>query len=198
MAIADSQQPINPKTSVPKTHFVTGNTSKFQEVRAVIPGLVQLPLELSEIQSLDPYAVIKHKLTQASARHPTRLIVEDTSLVFNCLGGQLPGTLIKWFEASLDNAGLADLVSRYTDHTAIARSVIGYSDGQGGTHYFTGQVSGKIVTPRGTVSVFGWNNIFEPTGYTKTFAEMTIAAKNRLSMRGQAARLLAAHLQSLN
>lgn len=166
--------------------FVTGNASKFQEITAVIPGIVQLNLDLDEIQGLDPKIIIEHKLSQAATQHDGDIIVEDTSLEFNCLG-RLPGPLIKWFEQSLSNTELADLVSRFPDHTAIASCTIGYRPQGGSPVFFTGSVTGTIVPPRGIVSPFGWNNIFQPLGSALTYAEMTIAAKNTTSMRGQAA-----------
>jgi inosine triphosphate pyrophosphatase len=173
-------------------YFITGNAGKFREISAIVAGLEKLELDLDEIQSLDPQAVIEHKLTQAAAQHSGEFIVEDTSLIFNCLNG-LPGTMIKWFVEQLDNEGMADLVSRYDDRTAVARCTIGYRSLAGETHYFTGEVHGQIVPPRGTVSVFGWNSIFEVQDTGRTFAEMTIEEKNRLSMRGLAAQKLAAY-----
>jgi inosine triphosphate pyrophosphatase len=175
-------------------YFITGNAGKFREISAVVPTLEQLKLDLDEIQSLDPKVVIEHKLNQAAAQHNGEFIVEDTSLIFSCLNNGLPGTLIKWFVKTLGNEGMADLVSRYSDQSVIARCTIGYRDETGETHYFTGEVKGKIVAPRGTVSVFGWNSIFEYNG--QTFAEMTIEEKNRVSMRGLAAQKLAAFLEA--
>lgn len=175
--------------------FITGNAGKFREIKAILPQVEQLDIDLDEIQSLDPQKVIEHKLAQAAAVHDGEFLVEDTSVIYNCLGG-LPGTFNKWFMQELGVAGLADLVGRYYDHSAVARATIGYRDSQGEDHYFVGEVMGSIVPPRGTVETFGWNPIFEPKGETRTFAEMTIAEKNTLSMRGIAARKLAAHLQA--
>lgn len=174
-------------------YFITGNTGKFREVAALVPGLQQLDLDLDEIQSLDPQVVIEHKLIQAAAQHDGEFIVEDTALSFGCLKG-LPGTQIKWFYDTLGSAGLADLVNRYSDHSAVARSTIGLRDRAGQIHYFTGEAKGAIIAPRGTLNAFGWNNIFVPAGHTRTFAEMTITEKNLLSMRGLAAQKLARFL----
>lgn len=178
-----------------KLTFITGNAGKFKELAAIIPGLTQLKVDLDEIQSLHPRTIIEHKLNQAAQNHDSAFIVEDTSLVFSCLG-ELPGALIRWFEDSLGNNRLADLVHRYDDHTAIACSTIGYRDQTGGLHYFTGQIKGVIVQPRGTVNPFGWNTIFMPDGSSETFAEMSLETKNTMSMRGQAARQLLAFLKT--
>ena len=48
--------------------------------------------------------------------------------------------------------------------------------------YFEGIVKGKIVEPRGE-SDFGWDPIFVPEGFGKTFAEMGVEEKNKISHR---------------
>jgi inosine triphosphate pyrophosphatase len=173
-------------------YFITRNTGKFIEINQIIPELSHLKLDLDEIQSLDPQQVIEHKLAQAAAGRDGEFIVEDTSLELTCLQS-LPGTFITWFEKTLGVDGLAALAMKYEDRSAIARVTIGYRNAQGQNHYFSGELQGDIVPPRGT-NKFGWNTIFQPVGERRTFAEMTIEEKNRISMRGIAARQLAAHL----
>jgi inosine triphosphate pyrophosphatase len=171
-------------------YFITGNAGKFRETQAIIAELAQLELDVDELQSLNPQTVINHKLDQAAALHDGSFIVEDTSLVFTCLSG-LPGTMIKWFVETLGNTGMSELVARYPDHTAMSRCTIGYRDTAGQHHFFTGELAGTIVSPRGNVSEFGWNSIFEVAGTNRTFAEMTVAEKNQISARGIATRQLA-------
>jgi non-canonical purine NTP pyrophosphatase (RdgB/HAM1 family) len=96
-------------------------------------------------------------------------------------------------ELSLGNEGIAALVLKHEDRSAVAKVTIGYRDSDGKNHFFTGEQKGDIVAPRGT-NKFGWNTIFQPLGYDRTFGEMTNDEKNRISMRGIAARKLAAHL----
>jgi len=173
-------------------YFITGNAGKFQEISALVPDLKQLKLDLEEVQSLDPKVVIEHKLAQAAAVHDGEFLIEDTSLELRCLQG-LPGTFIKWFEETIGIEGIAALAMKHEDRTAIARSTVGYRDPSGNTHFFTGEIEGEIVPPRGS-KAFGWNPIFVPTGHDRTFGEMTIEDKNRISMRGIATRKLTAHL----
>lgn len=173
-------------------YFITGNANKFKEINAIVPNLKQLELDLEEIQSLDPKVVIEHKLAQAAALHDGEFIIEDTSLALTCLGG-LPGTFVKWFEQTIGVEGIASLAMKHEDRSAIARVTIGYRDPDGNTHYFTGELEGDIEPPRGDQK-WGWNPIFQPRGQEHTFAEMTVEEKNRISMRGIAARKLAAHL----
>jgi len=177
-------------------YFITGNAGKFGEVAAVLPEIKQLKLDLDEIQSLDPKAVIEHKLAQAAKEHDGAFIVEDTSVGFACLNN-LPGTLIKWFLDTMGAEGLADLVLRYDDHRATVMTTIGYRDEQGNIHYFVGEYSGQVVKARGTGG-FGFDPVFIADGQTRTNAELTSEAKNALSARGIAARKLAGHLKSQN
>jgi inosine triphosphate pyrophosphatase len=173
-------------------YFVTGNQNKFAELKALIPDLERLHLDLDEIQSLDPKAVIEHKLAQAAKQHDGAFIVEDTAVGLACLKG-LPGTLAKWFGDTLGPDGSADLVLRYDDHTATVLTTIGYRDEKGSIHYFTGEYSGQIVRPRGT-NGFGFDPIFVADGQTRTNAELSAEEKNAISARGLAARKLADHL----
>src|SRR4051812_2316087 len=124
-------------------YFVTGNANKFREISARIPGLEQLELDLDEIQSLDPRVVIAHKLDQAAKQHDGEFIVEDTSLSLDALSS-LPGTLIKWFQEAIGLAGIGELADKYPDQSAIARTVIGYRDQKGDSHFFTGEIRGRI------------------------------------------------------
>ncbi|HSX02607.1 MAG TPA: non-canonical purine NTP pyrophosphatase [Candidatus Saccharimonadia bacterium] len=173
-------------------YFITGNAGKFGEIQALIPDIIQLKLDVDEIQSLDPQVVIAHKLEQAARHHDGEFIVEDTSLALNCLNG-LPGPLIKWFEEAIGLPGIGELAAKYDDQTAVARTTIGYRNQQGQTRYVTGEIAGRIVLPRGAGG-FGWDDIFVPEGYDKTFSELGPEIKGRISMRRRAAEQLVAFL----
>lgn len=54
------------------------------------------------------------------------------------------------------------------------------------THYFEGIVDGEILTERHGSEGFGYDPIFRPEGYEKSFAELTLEEKNRISHRGRA------------
>jgi inosine triphosphate pyrophosphatase len=163
--------------------FITGNENKFQEARTIVPRLVQLDIDLPEIQDIDPHAIIKYKLHEARKQCDGVIVVEDTSLHLECLGG-LPGPLIKWFLATVGCGGLYEIVHLHGDATAQARAVVGYSDGTI-TEFFEGTVDGEIVMPQGD-GRFGWDPIFKPDGFDKTFAQMSVDQKNAISHRRQA------------
>ena len=169
--------------------FVTGNDNKFNEVKAVIPEIVQLDIDLPEIQSLDTQEIVAFKLKAALETMPGNFIVEDTSLYLEGLHG-LPGPFIRWFMKAMGREGLAKMAIASGNDRAEARTIIGYADDNGDTHYFEGAISGRIVMPLGETS-FGWDPIFQPDGHDSTFAEMGTREKNEISMRRIAAQKLA-------
>lgn len=166
-------------------YFVTGNKNKLIEVREFFPQTQPLLLDLPEIQSLDPKEIISYKLDIAIKHCDGSVLVEDTSLAFEALNG-LPGPLIKWFMQSFDLDGLYDLVDKYGNYKAIAKTILGYKEHNGSVHFYEGIVEGSIVPPRSKENSFGWDPIFQPEGSTKTFAEMTLAEKNSVSHRYKA------------
>lgn len=176
-------------------HFITGNKNKLFEAQSVIPGVEQLDINLPEIQEIDAHKIIEAKLQEAFNRHDGEFIVEDTSLYLACLNG-LPGPLIKWFMKAIDVGGLADLAERFNNQEAEAKTIIGYARNKDDIKYFEGVIKGKIVHPRGETK-FGWDPIFQPEGYDKTFAEMGIEEKNTISMRRLAMNKLDNYLKTL-
>lgn len=58
---------------------------------------------------------------------------------------------------------------------------------------FIGRTNGKIVSPRGRLG-FGWDPIFQPDNYDKTFGEMTQEEKNRVSPRYKAIQELSKYI----
>lgn len=177
---------------MPPIRFITGNKNKLAEAQAILPGIVGVDIDMPEIQSLDPQEVIRAKLEAALLKQRGPFIVEDTSLTLTCMNG-LPGPLIKWFLVSVGAAGIAKIVASFGDARATARTVIGYADEGGEQRFFEGVVLGTIVEPRGETK-FGWDPIFLPVGYDRTFGEMTREEKNAISMRRIAFEALRAYL----
>lgn len=161
--------------------FITGNKGKLEEAKAIIPEIEGKNIDLAEIQEINAERVIKHKLLEAYKYHKSEYIVEDTSLYFDALNG-LPGPLIKWFLITMGDKKLAELCNKFKNSKAKAVTMIGYIDTNKNIKYFKGEIAGKVVNPKGKGG-FGWDKIFLPDGYTKTFAEMTLEEKNKISMR---------------
>ena len=53
-------------------------------------------------------------------------------------------------------------------------------------HIFTGICKGEITYTKNGDSGFGYDPIFKPHGYEKTFAEMDLNLKNSIGHRGKA------------
>ncbi len=172
--------------------FVTGNEGKLAEARAILGEIQGIDLDLPEIQDIDARKIIEAKLAEAVKTQPGSFIVEDTSLYLDGLNG-LPGPLIKWFMKTVGNEGLAKMAEAFANTGCEARVVIGYADGDGKAEFFEGSFRGTIVPPRGD-NGFGWDPIFQPEGYDKTFAEFTQEEKNTVSMRRIAFEKLRKHL----
>ena len=64
-------------------------------------------------------------------------------------------------------------------------------------HRFEGIVNGEITTEKSGVEGFGYDPIFRPDGYDKTFAELGIDIKNQISHRARATQKLAEYLKTL-
>lgn len=195
--------PGDPKmSSKPVVVFVTGNKKKLEEVVAILSTEGDLPfvlqsrkLDLPELQG-EPEDISKEKCRLASEQVGGPVMVEDTSLCFNALQG-LPGPYIKWFLEKLGHEGLNKLLAGYEDKSAYAQCIFSFCSGNGEVpQVFVGQTSGKIVDARGPKD-FGWDPVFEPDGFEKTYSEMGKDTKNSISHRYRALEKLKKHLQEL-
>ena len=63
-------------------------------------------------------------------------------------------------------------------------------------HQFEGIVEGQIICERRGGEGFGYDPIFQPDGYDKTFAELGMDIKNHISHRARAVQKLAEFLKS--
>ena len=100
----------------PVVRFATGNKKKLEEVVAILAagpgGPSSLPfvveaakLDLPELQGACAEEICREKCRWAARQAGGPVMVEDTSLCFNAMGG-LPGPYIKWFLEKLGHDGL--------------------------------------------------------------------------------------------
>lgn len=155
-----------------KIIFITGNKQKADTVQKFLNIEVEpQSIELTEIQSLSAEEVIDHKIKEAFAKVKKTVLVQDASLVFKSLG-KLPGPYIKWFIQEIGLEGLCRLLDSQKNRDAVAEVAFGVYDGKE-LKTIVHRVEGTIVeSPRGT-NGFGWDVIFQPKGFDKTYAEMT-------------------------
>ncbi|KAJ9518499.1 hypothetical protein QJQ45_018589 [Haematococcus lacustris] len=179
--------------------MVTGNQKKLDEVTAILKAGKEVPftvtaakLDLPELQG-EPEDITREKCRIAAKLVKGPVMVEDTSLCFNALGG-LPGPYIKWFLDKTGHEGLNNLLMAYEDKTAYAQCIFGYMSGpEDEPAIFVGRTDGRIVPARGP-SNFGWDPVFEAEGTGQTYAEMDVMQKNKISHRYRALDKLRQHL----
>ena len=66
-------------------------------------------------------------------------------------------------------------------------TVLSYTN-PAGTHYFEGRCEGTILREERGEGGFGYDSIFRPNGFDRSFAELGIDEKNGISHRGRALR----------
>jgi non-canonical purine NTP pyrophosphatase (RdgB/HAM1 family) len=177
--------------------LVSSNPNKGIEAERILGvPLLRVSIVLPEIQAADVEEITRYKLEVARTKGYSRLIVEDVSLGFEELGN-FPGPYVKWLLEAAGGKGLAAIAYALNNRAAKAECCVAYWDGQKG-EVFRGTSPGEIlVQPRGDQH-FGWDAWFQPRGYSKTFAEMSDAEKDKVSHRGDAYRKLAAYLKERN
>jgi len=161
-------------------YLVTGNKNKLREFEEILGfKLKNIELNLGEIQAIEVEKVVEHKTKEAFEIIKKPVLTEDTGLYFDDWNG-LPGALAKLFDKTIGYQNLCKLLKN--NRRARAQTVIGYFDGKN-YKSFIGEIQGTIArTPKGKMG-FGWDLIFIPEGYKKTFGEMTPKEKNQISMR---------------
>lgn len=163
--------------------LVTGNKNKVKEFEYILGFKIEnIDLELEEIQSIDVEEVARHKARNAYNILKKPVITEDTGLYFEELNG-LPGALVKFFIKSISLDKMCSLVGE--NRKAKVITCIVFFDGEKET-IIKGETRGEIaINPRGN-NGFGWDPIFIPEGYNKTFAELTSEEKQSKFMRQEA------------
>ncbi len=146
--------------------YITGNEHK----AAFLAKLLGLDLEyhklsLDEIQSPDPRAVIEHKVRQAYNILQKPVLVEDTCMGLDALGG-LPGTFIKFFIEQENGAEkICRMADGFENRRATATVTFGYYDGVT-LKFFQNSIYGEIAAhPGKQINGFGWDTVFIPDGY---------------------------------
>ena len=146
--------------------FITGNQHKADYVSNMLGiELEHQKVELDEIQSADPVAVVEHKVRQAYNLLQRPVLVEDTSMGLDDLGG-LPGPFIKFF---IEQEGGGEKVCRMADGLASRRAtatvIFGYFDGER-LEFMQNKSYGVIAQHPGELrSGFGWDTVFIQDGY---------------------------------
>jgi XTP/dITP diphosphohydrolase len=187
--------------------FATNNEHKLTEVRALLPASIELVSlqdigcheELPETQdTLSGNA--QQKAAYVWEHYQTACFADDTGLEVNALDGA-PGVYSARYagpqRSAADNmAKLLQELPPNADRSAQFRTVIALVLPDGQWQEFHGVVDGQIIEQMRGQAGFGYDPIFQPTGHTTTFAEMTQEQKNSLSHRGRAVAQLIKFLET--
>lgn len=167
---------------------VTSNKNKLAEINEILGTNHKVSkIDICEIQSLDLDKVIFYKAKDAYTKIKKPVLVEDISLEIKTLNG-LPGTFVKFFLERLGTENTVKLVGKSKTDTTVTAAVAIY-DGKN-LNIFKGKVHGTLSKKDKGSKGFGFDKVFIPNGYTKTYAEMETSLKNKISHRAKALRKL--------
>lgn len=187
--------------------FASGNEHKVYEVAKKLGGYIPLK-GLHDIGCTTDLPETSDTL-EGNARQKARYVwdnyrvscfADDTGLEVTALD-MAPGVYSARYAGDQRNSAdnmrlLLDNLQNQSDRSARFRTVICLIH-EGEEYLFEGMVQGTIrPEPSGTEG-FGYDPVFEPSGYAITFAEMSIEEKNIISHRGKAIAALRDFLSSL-
>lgn len=190
-----------------KIVFATNNAHKLDEVRQVVGDKFTL-VSLRECGIVEDIPENEPTL-EGNALAKARYIYErtgadcfadDTGLEVDALGGE-PGVRSARYatDGHDDEANKRLLLERLQgveNRAAQFRTAVALIMG-GKEYLFEGIVRGQIATEQHGEGGFGYDPLFVPEGYDRTFAQMSAEEKNAISHRGRAVRKLAEFLQNL-
>lgn len=179
-----------------KLLFASANEHKIAEIRQLLPAGYEL-VSLAEAgfhedipetaDTIEGNALLKAQFM--ADRQSMACFADDTGLVIPALNGE-PGVYSARYAGEARNADdnmnfVLQKLEGKTDRSAYFVTVIAlYLNGH--VHVFEGRVEGTILPEKRGANGFGYDPIFQPEGFDRTFAEMTSEEKNALSHRGRA------------
>jgi len=190
-----------------KLIFATHNDHKFEEVKKLVPPFIEL-VSLHDMGCYDEIPETGKTLQEnaqikadyITSRYHLPCFSDDTGLLVKALNGA-PGVYSaryagqeKSAEANMEKL-LSEMIG-IEDRSARFETVIALHLNTG-HHFFKGTVEGKITTAKKGREGFGYDPIFQPTGYDQTFAELSMDQKNTISHRARAITQLIDFLNTL-
>ncbi|RKS42683.1 XTP/dITP diphosphohydrolase [Gillisia mitskevichiae] len=187
-----------------KLVFATHNKNKLKEVQALFPKNITL-LSLDDIgcydeipetaDNLDGNAILKANFIKE--RYQMDCFADDTGLEVKALNGE-PGVYSARYagEQKDNEANIKKLLSNLEDRenrdarfkTVIALNLNDHE------LLFTGICEGTILKEKKGENGFGYDAVFQPNNSDKSFAEMELSEKAKLSHRGKALQYLIDYL----
>ena len=190
-----------------KLVFATNNAHKLEEVAAILGDQVEL-LSLNDIgcqtdipetaETLEGNALLKSSYIYKN--YHLDCFADDTGLEVEALNGA-PGVYSARYvggeghDAQANMLKLLHELDGKENRKAQFRTAISLIlDGK--EYLFEGVIKGEIIKEKRGDSGFGYDPVFMPEGYDRTFAELGNDIKNQISHRALAVQKLCEFLQS--
>jgi len=186
--------------------FATNNLNKLKEVQALIPSSIKL-ISLKDIGCFEDIPETQNTI-EGNAIQKAEYIkkyygydcfADDTGLEVEALNGA-PGVYSARYAGEQrdthDNMNkLLDELANTENRNAQFKTVVAlHLNNKFQT--FNGICKGSITKTKHGKKGFGYDPIFKPEGFNKSFAEMTSEEKNTISHRGIAVQKLVAFLNN--
>ncbi len=186
--------------------FATNNHHKVKEIRHLLRKEITI-ISLADLgiqeEIPEPFFTLEENAAAKASfvynKFRLNCFADDTALEVEALKGE-PGVFSARYagENKDAKANMLKLLERMKDinnRRARFRTVIAYME-NGEVRFFEGIVYGTIIRePRGKEG-FGYDPVFQPDGYSQTFAEMPLDEKNKISHRAIAMKALAEYLNA--
>ncbi len=187
--------------------FATHNSNKVKEIKNQLGVEFDLKSlsdigfhdEIEETETtLEGNALLKVRAIHQKTN--TNCFADDTGLEVETLNGE-PGVYSARYAGSDCNATdnmdkLLTNLKEKENRKARFRTVIALIlDGK--EHLFEGICEGEILLEKTGIDGFGYDPIFQPNGFDRSFAQMTLEEKNKISHRGLAVQKLIAFLRNI-
>lgn len=179
--------------TLPHIVLATRNQHKVAEIEKII-GDVVVVQKLNDLININipecGRTLLENSLAKAAFVYQLRgqaALADDSGLFVDALDGE-PGVFSARYGRD-DESRIRRLLKNLADkknRKASFRAVFVYCFGHGKYEAFEGRCAGEIaLAPKGKHG-FGYDPVFVPNGYKKTFAELGPATKNRISHRARA------------
>ena len=187
--------------------FATNNMHKLKELQQMLGDKIKL-LSLKEIGCYEELPEEQNTLEGNASqkafyvynKYGYNCFADDTGLEIDALDGE-PGVYSARYagEEKSAEANMNKVLKKLTKinhRNARFRTVVSLVI-NGEEKQFEGIVEGEILEVKRGDEGFGYDPIFKPGGYSKTFAEMDLKEKNQISHRGRAVKKLVNHLMNV-
>jgi len=168
---------------------VTSNDGKFREISQQMREqgyeLEHIKTTYPEIQAEAIDDTITPGLRWLMERYPRPLMIDDSGLFIDSLKG-FPGVYSSYVFKTIGCDGILRLMKDVKNRSARFECCIGFMAPGGEPVTVKGVAEGSISHEKAGSGGFGYDPIFVPEGYSKTYAEIEISEKNKISHRGRA------------